>query len=291
MTFSMNYRPDAKSYVLYHANCFDGLGAAYAAWERLGDDNVEYIPVQYGAPPPETEAGSNVYIVDFSYSKGTLDEIRGKSANMIVLDHHKTAAEDLKDYPGAIFDMNRSGAILAWEYFHPGAQVPRLLDYIQDRDLWTWKLQGTKEVMAAMELHKKDFRSLAGLKVSALHNVGSTKLVFDEVEISNALKKAVITTFPDTQYRCALLNCNNLISEVGNRLCTELPVDFSLSYFVDSKGAVIFSFRSIGDFDVSALAKRWGGGGHKNASGARVDAGFGYTLLQVLYSSAGSSVA
>ena len=137
MSFFTQHNTDAKSYVLYHANCFDGMGAAYAAWTQLGDVNVEYIPVQYGSPPPETEAGSNVYIVDFSYSKGTLDEIKGKSAHMIVLDHHKTAAEDLDGYPGAIFDMKRSGAMLAWDYFHPGVHAPLLLDYIQDRDLWT----------------------------------------------------------------------------------------------------------------------------------------------------------
>lgn len=286
MSFRENHNLDAKSYVLYHANCFDGMGAAYAAWTLLGDSLTEYIPVQYGSEPPEMESGSNVYIVDFSYKKDVLDAIRAKSSNLVVLDHHKTAAEDLAGYPNAVFDMTKSGAILAWEYFCPKAGLPKILDHIQDRDLWTWKLDGTKEVMAAMELYKKDFRVLRDLDANALLSVGSAKLRFDEVELANSLKKAVIATFPGTEYRCAFLNCNNLVSEVGNKLATELPVDFSLSYFIDKTGDVVFSLRSIGDFNVSALAKLWGGGGHKNAAGAKIPSRKGYRLLQQLYASA-----
>ena len=288
MIFKPNRLSDVKSYVLYHANCFDGMGAAYAAWTRLGDSNTEYIPVQYGSNPPEMEAGSDVYIVDFSYSKGVLDDIKGKSANLIIIDHHKTAAEDLGEYPGAIFDMTKSGAVLAWGYFQPEQQVPSLLEYIQDRDLWTWKLGNTKAVMAAMELHKGDFRALDSLSAPDLERIGEAKLMFDKVELANSVKKAVVTTFPGTVYRCAFLNANSLISEVGNHLCCTMDVDFSLSFFISSDGSAVFSFRSIGDFDVSVLAKMWGGGGHKNASGAKISPEFAYTFLGKLYSGATS---
>ena len=291
MTFFESHKPYEKTYVLYHANCFDGLGAAYAAWQGLGDSNTEYIPVQYGENPPQMEAGSNVYIVDFSYKRDVLDSLRSTAANLVVLDHHKTAAEDLAGYPGAVFDMSKSGAVLSWEYFHPGSEVPVLLDYIQDRDLWTWQYPLTKPVMAAMELYKGDFRNFGKLDRNKLLQSGYAKLQFDELELEKAVKKALIVKYPNypgSTLACALLNTTSLISETGNKLCKELPVDFSLSFFVEKSGDIVFSFRSLEDFDVSALAKALGGGGHRNAAGARVSSAAGYALLGQLYSSATS---
>lgn len=36
-----------KPLVLYHANCADGFGAAFAAWLKLGDE-AEYVACSYG---------------------------------------------------------------------------------------------------------------------------------------------------------------------------------------------------------------------------------------------------
>ena len=269
------------NYVLYHASCFDGSGAAYAAWAALGDEGTTYLPVQYGQEPPEMESGSNVYIVDFSYPKDVLTALLGASQKLVVLDHHKTAKEALEGFPGALFDMNKSGAVLAWEYFHPGQQPPVLLEHIQDRDLWRWKIPGTREATAALWLHK-DFREFGELDLTTLYNEGGVKTQFDDMELDSALKKTIVTRYG--RYTCAFLNTTVLVSEIGSHLCNELPVDFSLSYFVEKSGDIAFGFRSVGDFDVSAMAKELGGGGHKNAAGARVKSAQGFAVLQQLYS-------
>ncbi|HET8685154.1 MAG TPA: DHHA1 domain-containing protein [Methanosarcina sp.] len=279
-----------KNYVLYHASCFDGSGAAYAAWSKLGDKDTTYIPVQYQQPPPEMESGSNVYILDFSYPKDVLTGLLDASNSLVVLDHHKTAKEALEGFPGAVFDMDKSGAILAWEYFHPSERPPALLEHIQDRDLWKWNLVGTKEVTAGLQLIK-DFREFSTATTKEglfeLFRRGVVKTGFDNMEIEASLKKATITRYPGPPgetFLCAFLNANNLISEIGNYLCQELSVDFSLSYFIDKSGDVTFSFRSIGDFDVSKLAKELGGGGHRNASGAKVKGDIGMKFISQLYS-------
>jgi oligoribonuclease NrnB/cAMP/cGMP phosphodiesterase (DHH superfamily) len=75
-----------------------------------------------------------VYILDFSYDEETLRNLY-KKVEVVVLDHHKTAEKDLKDLSFAKFDMNKSGAMMAWEYFHPEKEVPLMIRYIQDRDL------------------------------------------------------------------------------------------------------------------------------------------------------------
>lgn len=276
-----------KTYVLYHASCLDGSGAAFAAFEHFKNTgaDVTYIPVQYSEPPPEMEPNSDVYILDFSYPLDVLQALKSTSNSLVVLDHHKTAKEALEGFPGATFDMSKSGAVLAWEYFHKGVEVPSLLRYVQDRDLWSWKLKETKAITTGLFL-EKDFRQWDILSDSALALVGNVKIAFDEEVLKSSLKKATLTTY--SGHRCALLNTTELTSEIGNHLCQELVIDFAIMYFVHASGDVVFSFRSLqqGGTDVSALAKALGGGGHKNAAGARVVKEAGFKLLSSLYSNA-----
>lgn len=280
-----------KNYVLYHAGCFDGSGAAYAAWRALGDDGTHYIPVQYGQAPPEMDSGSNVYIVDFSYPRDVLTGLLDASKKLVVLDHHKTAKEALEGFPGALFDMDKSGAVLAWEYFHKDTPVPNLLSLIQDRDLWKWEHEDTRPLTSYLRLIQ-DFRGYDRLVLD--HNFmyeavkgGQVKNQFDDMEIEAALKKTIITGYPigldKPLARCGFINTTILVSEIGSAICTKLPVEFSLSYFIEKSGDVVFSFRSVGDYDVSVLAKKLGGGGHRSAAGARVESEAGMRLLAQLY--------
>ena len=156
-----------KTYVLYHGNCPDGCGAALAAFMKLGGASnlggqlcpVEYIPVSYGKPPPAIEQGSFVYIVDFSYPRPVLERLGCEVCyQLVVLDHHATAQAELEGLPGCHFDMTKSGAVLAWEYFHPETPVPLFMLYLQDRDLWQFKLAQSREVSSAIGRHPMDFR-------------------------------------------------------------------------------------------------------------------------------------
>lgn len=271
-----------KTYVLYHAACMDGLGAKFAAWKKFGDKAI-YISVQYGKPLPEIEDGSHVYIVDFSYPRDVLEELRSRVDLLVVLDHHKTAQEALKGFSGAMFDMNKSGAVLAWEYFHPGTSVPMLLQHIQDRDLWRFEIPGTRELHAALQILGDDMQAWDAMSrdddmgrhfLSEAVRTGHTILSYEQRKIESALKN--VKVLPYKGFKAGVLNTTTLTSEIGNSICKseELGVDFSLSYFFDIDGQPVLSFRSQDDFDVSVLARELGGGGHKNAAGARVNIDF-----------------
>lgn len=270
-----------KTYILYHASCTDGLGAKYAAHKKFGEE-ATYYPVQYGKPLPEIEDNSEVYILDFSYDLNTLQALKSRVATLVILDHHKTAQEALKGFPGAIFDMNKSGAVLAWEYFHPGTKVPELMEYIQDRDIWTWKKPGTREVLNALKTLREDFDKWNNLKDELEWPVMREVIIRENKLVSNyeddyiektSKKYAVLSLFG---HSVALFNTTLLVSEVGNKVCNDFqndpnfPVDFSIGYFINDEGSVLLSFRSTGDFDVSQFAKRLGGGGHRNAAGASI---------------------
>lgn len=270
-------------YVLYHANCLDGTGAKYAAWKKFGKDAV-YIPVQYGKPFPElvplTE-DSEVYILDFSYSKEVLIDVHSKVGSLVVLDHHKTAQAELSGLLFAVFDMEKSGAVMAWEFFNAGTPVPQLLLNIEDGDLWKFTLPFTKEVRAGLPLlggkmEAWDMVCLHGNHFADLVTKGAAIMEHNKMKVGSVVKGG-IAVLPYKGYKAGVYNTTVLVSEMGEAVYNseKLGVDFSMSFFVTETGEVVISFRSRGNMDVSVLAKELGGGGHKNAAGAgQVTLGF-----------------
>jgi oligoribonuclease NrnB/cAMP/cGMP phosphodiesterase (DHH superfamily) len=256
------------------------MGAKYAAWKKFGD-KAEYIGVNYGKPLPLIPDRSEVYIIDFSYPKEVLRELNDRSASLVVLDHHKTAQKDLEGEPYVIFDMDRSGAVLAWNYFFPDAPVPTLLEMIQDRDLWKWKIPGTRNVLNFLEIVGDDVSTwdqLVPLRGGVYSKGGyisqyQDKLLEKQVHKDNLMFRTL------SGHRVGILNTSVFPSEIGSWICNNCNVDYSMTWNVDGEGVVRLSFRSVGDFDVSEVARVYGGGGHKNAARGRTDL---KTLMEIL---------
>lgn len=253
-------------YVLYHANCPDGFGAAFAAWKKFGN-NAQYIPVKHGNPLPEMEAKSEIYIIDFAYDRQTLLTL-AQDNQVQVLDHHKTAFDDLQGLDFAEFDMHRSGAVMAWNYFHPETEVPLLLQYIQDQDLWNWALPAAKEICTALSMYPFDFKLWDQLKIEQLQQEGTVVLRYKEQLVSQLSRK--LDWFEILGHCVPAVNTPLFASELGNQLCLDHPEAKFSACYSELNGMRKFSLRSIGDNDVSAIARHFGGGGHPNASGMAV---------------------
>lgn len=118
----------------------DGFGAAYSAWTRLGS-KATYYPGIHSTPPPDDVRGKNVALFDFSYLRNVLTGIEKQANSVIIVDHHKTARDNLlgddsgsnENKKNYFFDMDKSGARLAWEFFWPDKEVPLLIRYIEDK--------------------------------------------------------------------------------------------------------------------------------------------------------------
>lgn len=257
-----------KTFVLYHGSCADGFGAAWAAWLALGDA-ATYIAVHYGHPvPTAVEDGSDVLIVDFSYPRAVLEELRGRVRSLVVLDHHSTAKADLAGLDYARFDTSMSGAVLTWRHFFPTQLVPELIRYLQDRDLWQWLLPESKEVSAALRLYPFDFKVWLELaeNIDLLRQEGRVALRQVEQQARSLASKAVLRDVGG--YTVPVVNATTYISEVGHFLLELNPeAPFSASYFDGADGLRHWSLRARKDFDCSAVAKLFGGGGHPQASG------------------------
>lgn len=265
----MSSRPPAPL-VLYHSHCIDGFGAGWAAWRQLGD-RAEYRPVSHDEPPPDVGDvdGRPLAILDFSYPRDTLLELADRASELRVIDHHKTAREALEGLEFCSFDMDKSGAVLAWEHFHPDEPVPELLLYVQDKDLWQWRLSGTAEIIAAIRSYPMDFarwsRWVDDWKThrEELLEEGAAILRYEREIVNTLVEGASEQTLAG--YRILAVNAPLLQSEVANVLAEGRP--FGVAWH-EAKGRRYFSLRSReGGIDVADLARRFGGGGHARAAG------------------------
>ena len=255
--------------VLYHKGCDDGFAGAWVARRKLGDE-AKYIGVVYGEPIPETNPEDNVFIIDFSYPRDELIKL-AEHRGVVVLDHHKTAEDNLGDLPFAKFDMEKSGVTLAWDFFCPMQTPPMVLRHIEDRDLWRFALKGTMEVSSALRSYPQDFKVWDDL-------MQSRDRLFDEgVTIERAIGIQVQRTVGLSRDRSVgghlvpVANATCYQSEVGEALCEKFPwFPFSATYMDRADGKRVWSLRSPNGqdgFDVGSLAKTLGGGGHHNAAG------------------------
>lgn len=255
------------SHVLYHRGCPDGFGAAWAAWKKLGNA-AQYIPVQYGEPFPEMPAGAEVITVDFCYPKERLLELRGKVKSVVVVDHHKTAFDSSGDLPDTHFDMNHSGAVLSWMHFHPEKPVPELLLYVEDRDLWRFKLPDSREFSAALSSYEMKFdlwEGLATMGLDKLRHDGGVILRMQARKVEEICARAYWREIDG--HKVPVANATSFTSEVGDRLCQLHPTAPFSAFFYDIEGLRCWGLRSPGRMDVSAIAKKFGGGGHPSAAG------------------------
>lgn len=264
----MNQRP----LCIYHHGCIDGFAAAWAVrYFYLGE--VDFHPGIYGAPPPDV-TDREVILVDFSYKRDVMLTLIDQARRVLVIDHHKTAQEDLKDLPSkaiTVFDMTKSGSMLTWETFFVGEMPPLIFDHIQDHDLWRFALPMTREVIAAAYSYPMDFGTwdkLTQRPILELEHEGRPLI---------RQRRADICTLLDTATRwitlagVAIPAANvpvMFVSEVAGELAKGQP--FAAAYYDDDNGRK-WSLRSDQDgADVAAIAEAFGGGGHKHAAGFRM---------------------
>ena len=280
-----------RTICIYHANCADGFTAAWAVRQALGS-GVEFVPAGYGDEPPDVD-DADVVIVDFSYPRAVLERMAKWARSILVLDHHKTAQAELAALPqaqttweqhkrcgvrlAAEFDMARSGAQMAWDFF--GQRVrPFLIDVVADRDLWKWQIDRSREINAVIGSHEMTFETwdkLAARLQATPHHVAS------EGEAILRAHDKLVRQVIDTSKRRMVIGGMNvpvaaapyaLASDTAGTMAEGEP--FAATYVDGPKGRA-FSLRSRKDgMDVSEIAARYGGGGHPGAAGFLVKRGW-----------------
>lgn len=300
-------KPQEVNYVMYHNPCSDGLASALVVRMFMKEHKLEqpvtYRPSAYGSGIPEDIEGKNVLLCDFTMRKDHMDIVIKKAKNVLIIDHHKSAEKDLAHLPDhtKIFDMDKSGVGLTWTYFFPDKPLPLLFQYIQDRDLWKREMPLGDEFVAwfyslPMEMDVyEEYLDDAKLR----HMIDSKGVAFRELNQININSMIEYTgvkfvNIKNRFYLVGFLNGTNLRSDIGNAILHKFPlVDFSCVYSInDNTNSTSFSFRSLDDrVDVSQVAFTLGGGGHRNASGVKLnsvtnilgyDVGYSWSICELL---------
>ena len=259
--------PTSVNCVIYHADCTDGFGAAYAAWKLLGN-RAEYHACKHGTEPPNVK-GKTVVILDFSFNNEITKAMIESADDLLVTDHHKSAMVELHDISSTYFDMTKSGAILSWEYFHPGKESPKFIQYIQDRDLWKWELPYSKEFSAAFDMIPFEFEEFEKFEDDSVFDDavkrGSYILAYSKTVIKKVCDKASSRKFNGMDVM--VVNSSHWMSEIGAKLAP--GCDFAMIWYYDHvERNYKCSLRAFLDtIDVSEISKKFGGGGHKKAAG------------------------
>lgn len=257
--------------ILYHGRCKDGFGGAFAAWKKFGD-KAKYIASSYGEPPHLDIKNKEVYFIDFCYKKEALQELIRNNKRVTLIDHHKTSADLAPLTHEPLHSNDNSGAVLAWQYFHPKKPMPKLLQYVEDTDLWKFALPKSKALFAFLETQPYDFHAWNRLankferadERKKFAEKGAAILAHDDALIDQLLSYNVVPVLFEGH---EVLSVNSPIfhSVLGNRLVEKRP-PFAIVWS-EQPGERRVSLRSVGDVDVAEIAKKYGGGGHKNASG------------------------
>jgi oligoribonuclease NrnB/cAMP/cGMP phosphodiesterase (DHH superfamily) len=259
--------------IIHHSPCIDGFTAAWIAHKKYGNA-AQYVPAKYGDAPPKVR-GHHVLVLDFSYPRDELEQIAAEADSLLVLDHHKTAEEDLRGLPYAQFDMKRSGAGMACDHFFPNMRgAYPLVSYVEDRDLWRFALHGSKEINAVIGANEQTWDNWNALDDMILHHCNTVRsagyylLKGVEQYVSQMRKQAIERRVGG--HIVPVVNAPYInTSELVGALAEDRP--FAIGWYQRGDGKYAYSLRSRGDFDVSALAKEYGGGGHKQAAGFQSD--------------------
>lgn len=273
---------DPKPLIIYHGrSCPDGFAAALAAW-RFYQGQAEFLALEHGQITAVHELpdllGRAVYILDFSFGRELLRAVEASAAQLVLLDHHKSAADGLQGFDcrcGLVyFDLKKSGARLAWDFFLPDTPLPDLVRHVEDRDLWTWQYPQSAAFLAALDMEAFDFR-----RWHEIANFGAAELasyVARGQAMADKFNK-LAADLTDSARPVVLNGISGLMvnvpgvfhSQIGNALSLKSGT-FALMWSVDRQGEVKIGLRSQRGFDCIPLAASFGGGGHAQACGMRL---------------------
>ncbi|KAH0688554.1 hypothetical protein KY284_019107 [Solanum tuberosum] len=308
-----------KPAILYHYPCPDGAFAALAAHLYFSSlriiplyfPNTVYSPIRVEDLP--LNQIDHVYLLDFVGPSGFVQQLKSKVERVVVLDHHKTAKEllgggtSVTENVSKVIDMDRSGATIAYDYFKEKLitgnnneaadsnalkigefdRVRRFFEYIEDRDLWRWKLPDSKAFSSGLDdrhieydvnLNPSLFQQLLALDLKSVVEQGKISLSHKQKRIDEVLEQSFEIALGAGAFGCCLaVNADSLPelrSELGNQLAVK-----SRNMKLRGIGAIVYkvpelennemlkvSLRSIGDEDTTSISQAFGGGGHRNAS-------------------------
>lgn len=271
----MNQISEKDIVVLYHAGCTDGFSAAWAAWKKFGD-KAAYVPMEWNKVP-EGLINKEIYTLDISLPGSKIPELISTNKRVTSIDHHESNEAATKATQEYLFDRHHSGGVLAWNYFHPNAPMPRLLNYCEDMDFWRFPNEESQPIMMVVTaLGTYEFEAWDGLAKDLeddnfRHDYikqGKLILQMHNKTVDALLKNAQLIEL--SGHKVYSVNAPHFYASQVAGILAEMHPPFGVVW-VQEKDKIHVSLRSNNKaaqiFDVSKIAQQFGGGGHPASAG------------------------
>ncbi|HUZ93227.1 MAG TPA: hypothetical protein VNG29_04535 [Candidatus Paceibacterota bacterium] len=268
--------PKQKIIVIYHGDCRDGFGGAWAAWKKFGA-KAAYLPARDRFGPPCEIKNKEVYLIDYTYQPEVVEKLIRENKRVTAIDHHFTAEPAVKLTERCSFSLHHSGAILAWNYFHPGKKSPMLLRYVEDYDLWRWRMPHLKEVILYLDLIPFGFADWTSIARSLETKTGRAAWIKD----GNLLlrqEKSIVRELLQGSEQVRFMGRTVYAVNAPHRFVDDLGHELALRtnsfgiVWSERAGVIKVSLRAVGSTDISGIARKLGGGGHKQSGAFRFSA-------------------
>jgi len=269
-----------KPVLIYHADCPDGFGSRFAFWLKYRDE-MDYIPAAHGRSTPENLEGRDIIFADFSYKPDILLDIRKKAKSLKIIDHHVSAYNSIIDlgkmaYDEYVYDSKRSGASLCWSYLFPDKKVPHFINVIEDRDIWKWNVKDSRSLILYLDSFPYSIEKWQEFLFDFEPESSRYNEILMQGSAIERYKNSTVEVLLKSKHKMVIdgneiwaVNSPYLRDDIGDKLLVGAP--FSAVYFMD-RDQYRFSLRSSDcGMDVSVIASKLGGGGHRNAAGFTID--------------------
>ncbi|KAJ7975333.1 DHHA1 domain protein [Quillaja saponaria] len=290
-----------KSAILYHYPCPDGVVAALAAhlYFSATSNPVIFFPNTVYSPLrieqlPLNEIG-DLYLLDFVGPSGFVQEISSKVDRVVILDHHKTAFEQLGNDASIdgnvikVIDVKRSGATIAFDYFKEKLirsldndygkaevdskcrsvlwefeRVQPLFEYIEDGDLWKWSRQNSKAFSSGFKdlnieydvrLNPSLFDQLLALDLDFLISQGMVSLSHKQRLIDDVLSQSYEIALGGGAYGRCMAVNADSVSELRSELGHQLAAK-SQNLELRGIGAVVYRVPELGNDQLLKISLR-----------------------------------
>lgn len=258
---------------IFHRNCLDGRAAA-AVVRRYESGKGIYQPLQYGNLLRHPVLGRRVYILDLALQEEEMRRIHAEAAEVLWIDHHACNQELRERLGWGIIDCSECGATLTWRTLYPGQEMPQVLAYVKDRDLWTWQLPDARAITAGLfaTYGDRNFHGLLDADLERMRRRGIPLLKALDERVAKTLGHGVRVREPyglrDTQ--ALVINAGFDHSEIGAKATEDSDkggkgVDLAIMFFLRNDGRWVHVLRST-RIDCARIASNRGGGGHPNAA-------------------------
>jgi len=284
-------------YIYYHSADDDGKTSGAIMYEALkGQDSISLRGIDYAKYDFETECNSwdpktdKVYLADFNF-EGNMDKALDKMGeNFIFIDHHKTAIEEIEGLEiNGLRQVGIAACRLCWKYFFPNKPEPKSVTLIGRYDVFDLddEVETFQLGVSLLDLSPDSINWRTVFKSSPefiAETCQKGELIRKYVEIKNRETAEMSSHEINLEgYVTVALNARGDRTRAFQSVFDPNKHEVMMSYVKMNQGDLwkVSFFSEKDDVDVSEIAKKFGGGGHANASGCEIDS---ETLMEILKS-------